>query len=121
MKKYLLLFLRLLFSVWLFSQQPYGNNNIVIIEENHIILHRYVCSGDEKAKYTVNYNIDPNISIIPVKPDGTKDDIAEGGDYTLSKGENGKYTFIITDSEGNEHTMETDEMPATIKDASGST
>jgi hypothetical protein len=121
MKQYLLLFLILLFPAWLFSQQSCENNNIVIIRENHIILHNDVRSGDEKAKYTVNYNINPDIKVIPVKPDGTKDDIAEGGDYTLTKGENGKYTFIITDSEGNEHTMETDEMPATIQDASGNT
>jgi hypothetical protein len=73
------------------------------------------------TNYTVDYTIDSNISVIPVKPDGTKDEIAEGGDYTITKGENGKYTFIITDSEGNEHKIEADEMPVTITDASGNT
>jgi hypothetical protein len=119
MKQHLLLYILLLFPVWLFSQQSYRNDSIGTIKENHIILHNDVRSGDEKAKYTANYNINPDIKVIPVKPDGTKDDIAEGGDYTLTKGENGKYTFIITDSEGNEQIVETDTIPAMIADNTG--
>lgn len=78
-------------------------------------------SGEEKAAFKVDYTINPDIKALPVKADGTKDEIKEGTDYTISKGENGKYTFILTDSQGKEHKVEADSMPATIEDKEGNT
>ncbi|GHT76797.1 hypothetical protein FACS189463_2540 [Bacteroidia bacterium] len=78
-----------------------------------------VRTGEEKAAYTVDYNINPDIKVLPVKVDGTKDEIAESSNYTLTKGENDKYVFIITDAEGKEHQMEIEDIPATITDQSG--
>lgn len=78
-------------------------------------------SGEEQAAFKVDYTINPDIKALPLKADGTKDDITEGTDYTISKGENGKYTFVLTDSEGKEHKVEADTMPATIEDKEGNT
>ncbi|MFC4673099.1 hypothetical protein [Dysgonomonas termitidis] len=78
-------------------------------------------SGEEQAAFKVDYTINPDIKALPLKADGTKDEIKEGTDYTISKGENGKYTFILTDSEGKEHKVEADTMPATIEDKEGNT
>ncbi|GHV15275.1 hypothetical protein FACS1894169_06150 [Bacteroidia bacterium] len=78
-------------------------------------------SGEEQAAFKVDYTINPDIKALPVKADGTKDEIKEGTDYTISKGENGKYTFVLTDSEGKEHKVEADAMPATIEDKNGNT
>ena len=76
-------------------------------------------SGEERAAFTVDYTINPDVKTKPVKEDGTADEIAEGSGYTFTKGENDKYVFILTDNEGNEHKTETDEMPATIQDKDG--
>ncbi|GHV14878.1 hypothetical protein FACS1894169_04700 [Bacteroidia bacterium] len=78
-------------------------------------------SGEEQAAFKVDYTINPDIKALPVKADGTKDEVKEGTDYTIAKGENGKYTFILTDSEGKEHKVEADDMPATIEDKDGNT
>ncbi|MDR1717338.1 MAG: hypothetical protein LBS20_16005 [Prevotella sp.] len=78
-------------------------------------------SGEEQAAFKVDYTINPDIKALPLKADGTKDEVKEGTDYTISKGENGKYTFILTDSEGKEHKVEADSMPATIEDKEGNT
>lgn len=78
-------------------------------------------TGEEQAAFKVDYTINPDIKALPVKADGTKDEIAGGKDYTIVKGENGKYTFILTDSEGKEHKVEADSMPATIEDKEGNT
>jgi hypothetical protein len=51
-------------------------------------------TGEEKAAFKVDYTINPDIKALPVNVDGTKDEIAGGKDYTISKGENGKYTVI---------------------------
>ncbi|MDR0558700.1 MAG: hypothetical protein LBG92_00890 [Prevotellaceae bacterium] len=75
--------------------------------------------GSEKAAFTVDYTINPDMKALPVKADGTKDEIAESKNYTLTKGENGKYTFILIDAQGNEHKVELENMPATIEDKSG--
>ena len=76
-------------------------------------------SGEERAQYIVDFTINPDFKAKPVKEDRTADEIAEGSGYTFSKGENDKYTFILTDSDGNGHKTETDEMPATIQDKNG--
>jgi len=76
-------------------------------------------SGEERAQYTVDFTINPDFKAKPVKEDGMADEIAEGKDYTFVKGENDKYTFILTNSDGNEHKAETDEMPATIQGKDG--
>lgn len=78
-------------------------------------------SGEEQAAFKVDYTINPDIKALPVKADGTKDEIKEGTDYTISKGENGRYTFVLTDSEGKEHKVEADTMPATIENKNGNT
>lgn len=78
-------------------------------------------NGEEQAAFKVDYTINPDIKALPIKADGTKDEIKEGTDYTIAKGENGKYMFIITDSEGKEHKVEADSMPATIEDKDGNT
>ncbi|HMM02489.1 MULTISPECIES: hypothetical protein [unclassified Dysgonomonas] len=78
-------------------------------------------SDEEQAAFKVDYTINPDIKALPLKADGTKDEVKEGTDYTISKGENGKYTFILTDSEGKEHKVEADTMPATIEDKEGNT
>ena len=76
-------------------------------------------TGEERARFIVDYTINPDFKAIPVKPDGTRDEIPEGGDYTFATGENGKYTFLLIDSEGNEHKVESDTMPVTVQDKSG--
>lgn len=78
-------------------------------------------SGEEQAAFKVDYTINPDIKALPVKADGTKDEITGGKDYTIAKGENGKYTFVLTDSQGKEHKVEADAMPATIEDKNGNT
>ena len=78
-------------------------------------------SGEERAQYTVDFTINPDFKAKPVKEDRTADEIAEGSGYTFAKGENDKYTFILTDSDGNGHKTETDEMPAIIQDKNGNT
>ncbi|MDR1202627.1 MAG: hypothetical protein LBL58_13515, partial [Tannerellaceae bacterium] len=78
-------------------------------------------SGEERAAFKVDYTINSNIQAIPLKQDGSKDDIKEGETYTLSKGENGKYTFVLTDSEGKEHKIESETIPATVEDKNGNT
>lgn len=78
-------------------------------------------SGEEQAAFKVDYTINPDIKALSVKADGTKDEITGGKDYTIAKGENGKYTFILTDSEGKEHKVEADAMPTTIEDKEGNT
>lgn len=78
-------------------------------------------TGEEKAAFTVDYTINPDIKAKPTNPDGTVDNIAEGEDYTLTKGENGKYTFYLTDSDGNTQKVEADNIPVTIADKTGST
>ena len=77
-------------------------------------------SGDEKATFVVDYNINPNIPLKPLKADTSKDDIKDtGGNYNFAKGENGKYEFVITDDKGKEHKIETESIPFTIKDKDG--
>jgi hypothetical protein len=78
-------------------------------------------TGEEKAAFKVNYSINPNAKVLPVKPDGTKDEIIEGQNYTWTKGENGNYTFVIQATDGQEHTVETDTIPTTIEDQDGNT
>jgi hypothetical protein len=78
-------------------------------------------TGDERAQFIVDYTIDPNIKLKPVVTDDSKDKIKEGEDYVFTKNENGKYTVVLTDSEGKEHTVESDTMPVTLEDKSGKT
>lgn len=78
-------------------------------------------SGEEQAAFKVDYTINPDMKALPVKSDEAGDEIKEGTDYILTKGENGKYTFILTDSQGKEHKVESDVMPATIEDKEGNT
>jgi hypothetical protein len=75
-------------------------------------------SDEEKATFTVDYTLDPNIPVKPFVTDDSKDEIKEGDAYIFTKGENGKYQLVLTDNEGNEHTLETDSFPFTIKDKS---
>jgi hypothetical protein len=77
-------------------------------------------SGEERAAFDVDYVLDPNIPAKPPVADDGEDPIRDAnGNYIFTKGENGKYQLVLTDSEGNEHTLETDEIPATIQDARG--
>ncbi|GHV18285.1 hypothetical protein FACS1894169_14770 [Bacteroidia bacterium] len=112
MKKSLLIIL-LFFSVLPVLGQ-YGQDSIGLVMGD-------IRSGEEQAAFKVDYTINPDIKALPVKADGTKDEVKEGTNYTISKGENGKYTFILTDSEGKEHKVEADTMPATIEDKEGNT
>ncbi|MDR1883537.1 MAG: fibronectin type III domain-containing protein, partial [Prevotella sp.] len=101
-----------------------NNNNLLFDADQYLTGGKGVGdirTGEEKAAFKVDYAINPEIKALPVKADGSKDEIAEGGDYTLAKGENDKYTFVLTDSEGNEHKAEADTMPATIEDKDGNT
>jgi hypothetical protein len=67
-------------------------------------------SGEERAAFTVDYVLDPNIPAKPPVADNAEDPIRDAnGNYIFTKGENGKYQFVFTDSEGHEHSLETDE------------
>lgn len=78
-------------------------------------------SGEEFADFKVDYTINADIKVKPLSDDRTEDEIKEGKEYTIQKNENGKYQFIITDSKGKEHKIESDKMPVTIQDKAGNT
>jgi hypothetical protein len=79
-------------------------------------------SGEERAAFDVDYVLDPNIPAKPPVADDGEDPIRDAnGNYIFTKGENGKYQLVLTDSEGNEHTLETDEIPFTVTDGNGNT
>jgi hypothetical protein len=79
-------------------------------------------SGEERAAFEVTYVLNPNIKIKPLVTDDSRDDIKEGGDdNAFTRGENGKYQLVFTDSEGNEHIQETYSFPFTVQDGNGNT
>jgi hypothetical protein len=78
-------------------------------------------SGEERAAFEVSYVLNPNVQVKPLVTDNSRDDIKEGEGYTFTPGENGKYQLVFTDDEGNEHTLETDGFPFTVKDGGGNT
>jgi hypothetical protein len=79
-------------------------------------------SGEEMATFNVNYNINPNIQLKPLKGDDGKDPIKDAnGNYVFGKGDNGKYQLVFTDEKGEEHVVETEAFPFTITDGSGTT
>ncbi|MEN9919047.1 MAG: hypothetical protein RL662_1483, partial [Bacteroidota bacterium] len=73
-------------------------------------------TGEEKAQYTVSYTINPNIALKPLVDDRSEEEIAQGKPYTLNKNENGKYQVVLTDDQGNQHTLESDNLPLTLTD-----
>jgi hypothetical protein len=74
------------------------------------------------ATFNVNYNINPNIQLKPLKGDDGKDPIKDAnGNYVFDKGDNGKYQLVFTDEKGEEHVVETEAFPFTITDGSGTT
>lgn len=105
-----------LFPLLLFSQQYTAGVPI-----SKKIFWVDIRSGEEQAAFKVDYTINPDMKALPVKSDEAGDEIKEGTDYILTKGENGKYTFVLTDSQGKEHKVESDVMPATIEDKEGNT
>ncbi|GHT67203.1 hypothetical protein AGMMS50239_29960 [Bacteroidia bacterium] len=78
-------------------------------------------TGEERAQFVVDCTINPDIKVKPVVTDGSRDEIKEGESYVFTRNENGKYEFIITDSKGNEHRIESETMPVTIEDKEGKT
>ncbi|MDR0558698.1 MAG: hypothetical protein LBG92_00880, partial [Prevotellaceae bacterium] len=78
--------------------------------------------GSEKAAFTVSYTLNPNVHVKPPKDSNGNDPIKDSdGNYVFSKGENGKYQVVFTDDKGEEHKVETDGFPFTVKDGSGTT
>jgi len=76
-------------------------------------------TGEERAQFVVNYTINPDIQVKPAVGEDGKYETNEDGTYAFTKNENGKYVFILTDSEGNEHRIESDTVPVTITDNGG--
>jgi hypothetical protein len=73
----------------------------------------------DDRKYTVDYTLNPDVAGKYKYIDTSKDEIKEGEDYQLAKGENGYYILTLTDAEGNEHEVKVDSLPATIVDKDG--
>ena len=81
-------------------------------------------SGEERAKYTVNYGINPDadIEIKPSSWDDLPDDIKNSSGYTPATGENPTvYVVTVEDSEGNKHDIVVESLPATVSDKNGNT
>jgi hypothetical protein len=78
--------------------------------------------GEERAAFDVDYIIDPCIPAKPTVADNGEDPVRDAnGDYVFAKGENGMYEITLTDDKGNEHIIESEKLPFTLKDGSGNT
>lgn len=78
-------------------------------------------TGEEKARYTVDYTISSSLTKVPVKKDTSEDKIKEGEAAETTSGENERYIVTLTDDKGNKQEQVVDKFPATIEDASGAT
>jgi hypothetical protein len=77
-------------------------------------------SGEEKAAFEMDYVLDPDMQVRPSAGDGGEDPVRDAnGNYVFTRGENGKYEVVFTDSEGKEHVVETENFPFTARDGSG--
>ncbi len=80
-------------------------------------------SGEEKASYTVKYDIDVSqqATIVMKNRSEPEDSISETDSYIMKKEENQYYVITYVDTKGKKHNLETPEVPATITDKSGNT
>ncbi|GHV38831.1 hypothetical protein FACS1894179_02820 [Bacteroidia bacterium] len=76
-------------------------------------------SGEEQAAFKVDYVIDATVTGKYKYIDTSKDEIKEGENYQVAKGENGYYIVTLTDTDGNEHELKVDSLPATVVDKEG--